>query len=183
MVAGIAVKIIGKYYWLNFLAQRFAVLGAGLLLLLEVSSPSWHPFVFLAFSGTGFGASWVTVLMAVLSSVTDDQQASVQTAGYFFRITGMTLGMTVSTAAFQQILKDGLWLSFGDEPSAGELIASLRTDFNAVLALAPPAKYMAQVGYMKALHVVFYIAVAEAIVAAIASLCMTENELPESLTE
>ncbi|KAH8821380.1 major facilitator superfamily domain-containing protein [Xylogone sp. PMI_703] len=183
MIAGLAVKITGKYYWLNVLAQIFAVLGAGLLLLFEVSSPSWYPFVFLAFSGAGFGASWVTVLMAVLSSVTDDQQASVQSAGYFFRFTGMTLGMTVSTAAFQHVLKNGLWSSFGGEPGAGELIARLRTDFNAVQALAPPAKHMAQVSYMKALHVVFYIAVAEAIVAAIVSLCMTENELPESLKE
>ena len=123
------------------------------------------------------------MLMAVLSSVTDDQQASVQSAGYFFRFTRMTLRMTVSTAAFQQVLKDGLWLSFGDEPGTGELIASLRTDFNAVQALAPTAKHIAQVGYVKALHVVFYIAVAEAIVAGIASLCMTENELPESLKE
>lgn len=73
IVAGIVIKITGKYYWLNMIVQIFAVLGAGLLLLLEVSSPSWYPFVFLAFSGTGFGASWVTVLMAVLSSVTDDQ--------------------------------------------------------------------------------------------------------------
>lgn len=183
MVAGILVKITGKYYWLNVLAQIFSVLGAGLLLLLGVSSPSWYPFVFLAFSGTGFGAGWVTVLMAVLSSVTDDQQASVQSAGYFFRFTGMTLGMTVSTAAFQKVLRDCLWLSFGNEPNAEELIASLRTDFNAVQALTPPAKHIAQVGYMKALHVVFYIAVAEAVVAAIASLCMTENELPESLKE
>lgn len=123
----------------------------------------------------------MTVLMAALSSVLDNQQASVQSAGYFFRFTGMTLGMTVSTAAFQQVLKDGLWLSFGDEPGARELIASLRTDFNAVQALTPPARHIAQVSYMKALHAVFYIAVAEAIVAAIASLCMTENELPESL--
>lgn len=60
---------------------------------------------------------------------------------------------------------------------------SLRTDFNAVQALTPPEKHMAQLGYVKALHAVFYIAVAEAIVAAVTSLCMTENELPESLKE
>ena len=51
MIAGIAVKNTGKYYWLNFLAQIFSVLGAALLQPLEVSSPSWYPFVFLAFSG------------------------------------------------------------------------------------------------------------------------------------
>lgn len=68
--------------------------------------------MFLGISGAGFGISWVTVLMASLSSTTDDQQASVQSAGNFFRFTGMALGMTISTAVFQKVLKDGLWLSF-----------------------------------------------------------------------
>jgi hypothetical protein len=57
-------------------------------------------FVFLAFSGAGSGASRVTVLMALLSSVTNGQQASVQSAGHFFRFMGMAIGMIVSTVAF-----------------------------------------------------------------------------------
>jgi MFS family permease len=183
MLAGIIVKITGKYYWLNILGQIFAVLSAALLLLLKVSSPSWYPFVFLGISGAGFGISWVTVLMASLSSTTDDQQASVQSAGYFFRFTGMAIGMTISTAVFQKVLKDGLWSSFGNEVGAGPLLNTLRTDFNAVQSLAFPEKQKAQEDYMKALHVVFYIATAEAVIAAIASLFFKENDLPESLKE
>lgn len=181
MLAGIIVKITGKYYWLNIVAQIFAVLSAALLLLLEVSSPAWYPFVFLGISGAGFGISWVTMLMASLSSTTDDQQASVQSAGYFFRFTGMALGMTISTAVFQKVLKDGLWSSFGDEVGTGPLLNTLRTDFNAVQSLAFPETQKAQEDYMKALHVVFYTATAEAVIAAIASLFFKENELPKSL--
>ncbi|KAH8704097.1 major facilitator superfamily domain-containing protein [Talaromyces proteolyticus] len=183
MLAGIIVKITGKYYWLNVLAQIFVILSAALLLLLRVSSPSWYPFVFLGLSGAGFGISWVTVLMASLSSITDDHQASVQSAGYFFRFTGMALGMTVSTAVFQKILNDGLWSSFGNDLGAGPLINTLRTDFNAVQSLAFPERQKAEEDYMNALHAVFYTVTAEAIVAAIASLCLKENELPESLKE
>jgi EmrB/QacA subfamily drug resistance transporter len=179
IIAGIIVKVTGKYYWLNILGQIFAVLGAALLLVLEVSSPSWYPFVFLGLSGAGFGISWVTVLMATLSSITDDEQASVQSAGYFFRFTGMALGMTISTAAFQKVLKDGLLWSFGD----GQLVNTLLADFTAVQSLALLEKQKAQEYYMNALHVVFYTATAEAVLAAIACLCLKENELPESLKE
>lgn len=181
MLAGIIVKITGKYYWLNILAQIFAVLSAALLLLLEVSSPSWYPFVFLAISGAGFGLSWVTVLMASLSSTTDDQQANVQSAGYFFRFTGMALGMTVSTAVFQKVLKDGLLSSFGDDAGTGSLLNTLRTDFNAVQSLPFPEKQKAQEDYMKSLHAVFYTATAEAVLAAIASMFFKEHEIPKSL--
>lgn len=183
MLAGIIVKVTGKYYWLNVLAQIFAILSASLLLLLEVSSPSWYPFVFLGISGAGFGISWVTVLMASLSSTTDDQQASVQSAGYFFRFTGMALGMTISTAVFQKVLKDGLRSSFGDEVGAESLLNTLQTDFNAVQSLTFLMKQKAQEYYMKALHAVFYIAIAEAAIAAIASLFFKENELPKTLRE
>lgn len=183
LIVGVAIKITGKYYWLNILGSILGVLGVGLLLFLEISSPSWYPFVFLTFSGMGFGATWVTVLIAVLSSVTDDQQATMQSAGYFFRFTGMTLGLTISTAAFQKVLRDALWLSFGETPWASTLLGSLRTNFNAVQGLDPSSKRLAQEDYMKALHIVFYIAMAEAIVAAVASFCMEENELPDSLRE
>lgn len=183
MFAGIIVKITGKYYWLNVLAQIFAILSASLLLLLEVSSPSWYPFVFLGISGAGFGISWVNLLMASLSFTTDDQQASVQSAGYFFRFPRMALGMTVSTAVFQHVLKDGLRSSFGDEVGGESLLNSLQTDSNVVQSLAFPEKQKAQEDYMKALHVVFYIAIAEAAIAAIASLFFKENELPKSLRE
>jgi hypothetical protein len=47
--------------------------------------------------------------MGVLTSVTDDQQATVQSARYCVRFTGMMVGLTVSTAAFQKVLKDSLW--------------------------------------------------------------------------
>ena len=95
----------------------------------------------------------------------------------------MTIGLTVSTAVFQKVLKDSLWLAFENETGSGVLIEDLRNNLDAVQSLDPRSKHLAQVSYMKALHVVFWIAMAESIVAAIASLCMKENKIPESLRE
>jgi hypothetical protein len=184
-IVGVAVKVTGRYYWFQVLGSLLGVLGAGLLLLLDISSPSWYPFVFLGLTGASFGATWVTVIMAVLSSVTDEQQATVQSTGYFFRFTGMTLGLTVSTAAFQKVLKDALWSSFGHMTQSRALINSLRTDFNVVnmKELDPSIKRIAQEDYINAIHVVFYIILAEAVVAAVACFCMEENELSDCLRE
>jgi MFS family permease len=180
MGAGFLIKWTGKYYWLNVVSQTFFILGSGLLLTLKTSSPQWPIFVFLAFTGVGFGATWVTVLMGVLSSVTDDQQASVQSAGFCFRTFGMSVGLTVSTAVFQHYLKTGLLFAFRGQAGEDNLVARLRTDFNALQYLKPAQKALGQEAYMRALHVVFWLTTAEILVGGLASLLMTENKLDDS---
>jgi MFS family permease len=180
IVAGLVVKWTGKYYWLNALSQTFAVLGSGLLLTLKTSSSQWPVFVFLGLTGIGFGASWVTVLMGSLSSVPDDQQATVQSAGFCFRSFGMSVGLTISTAVFQHYLKTGLLSAFHGQASGDSLVGTLRTDFNALQSLDPAQKALGQEAYMRALHIVFWLTTAESLVAGIASLLMTENKLSKS---
>lgn len=77
LAVGFTVKITGRYYVLNIFAQIFNSLGSGLLVTLGTSSPSWKPFLYLPFTGIGFGAAWVTILMGTLSAINDDQQATV----------------------------------------------------------------------------------------------------------
>jgi len=98
------VKITGRYYALNIFAQIFNLLGSSLLVTLGTSSPSWKPFLYLAFTGIGFGGAWVTILMGTLNAITDDQQATVQGTAYCVRAIGTTIGLTASTAVFQSIL-------------------------------------------------------------------------------
>jgi hypothetical protein len=174
---GLVIKWKGKYYWLNALAQTFSVLGSGLLLTLKTSSPQWPVFVFLGLTGIGFGASWVTVLMGVLSSVTDDQQATVQSAGFCFRSFGMSVGLTISTAVFQHYLKTGLLSSFRGQARVDSLVEILWTDFNALQSLDPAQRALGQEAYMKAIHIVFWLTTAESLVAGTASLLITENKL------
>lgn len=59
LAVGFIMKITGRYYVLNIFAQIFNLLGSSLLVTLGTSSPSWKPFLYLAFTGIGFGATWV----------------------------------------------------------------------------------------------------------------------------
>ncbi|KAL8791631.1 MAG: hypothetical protein Q9195_005780 [Heterodermia aff. obscurata] len=179
--AGVGVKLTGKYYWLNAIAQVFSVLGSGLLLTLNTDTAGWCPFVFLAFTGIGFGASWVTVLMGVLSSIDDEQQATIQSAGYAVRSVGMTVGLTVATAVFQQLLKSALATRFASLPGTNVPVSALRSDFNALQGLDPVSRNAARGAYMEALHAVFWITTAESVIAGVASMLMKENFIPDSL--
>lgn len=177
--AGLFVKWKGKYYFLNVLCQVAFILGTGLLITLNLTSRSWQPFVFLALTGIGFGGVWVTTLMGMLSAISEEHQAVVQSATYCIRSISMVIGLAISAAAFQKVLKANLEASLG--PQDSKLIGEVRTNFSAVQSLSPDLKLSVQRSYIDALHVVFYITTAEIVVAAIASLMMKENDIPDTL--
>ncbi|OCK90634.1 uncharacterized protein K441DRAFT_665932 [Cenococcum geophilum 1.58] len=51
LAVGFIEKITGQYYVLNIFVQIFNLLGSSLLVTLGTSSPSWKPFLYLAFTG------------------------------------------------------------------------------------------------------------------------------------
>ena len=156
LAVGFIVKITGQYYVLNIFAQIFNLLGSSLLVTLGTSSPSWKPFLYLAFTGIGSGAAWVTNLMGTLSAINDD---------YRVRAIGTTIGLTTSTAVFQSILKTNLHGVLENTPGGSELINTLSTDFSAVQTLDSELKLSVQEAYMKALYRDYYLCTAECIVA------------------
>ena len=144
-------------------------------------SADWCPFVSLALTGVGFGASWVTVLMGILSSIDDEQQATIQSAGYAVRSLGMTVGLTVATGVFQQLLKSAPTLRFESQPGTNLLVPSLRSDLIAIQGLDPALRIAARDANMEALHAVFWITTAESVTAGVASMMMKESFTPGSL--
>ncbi|OCK78974.1 MFS general substrate transporter [Lepidopterella palustris CBS 459.81] len=183
LATGMLVKATGKYWWLNVGAQVFNMLGAGLLVTLNPYSASWKPFLFLALSGTGFGISWITVLMGTLAAISSNQQAEVQGMAYVVRGVGTTLGLTASTSVFQSVLKTRLEVAFAGTAGGERMVEFLRADFTALQPLEPGARLLAQEAFEKALSAVFYLCMAEFVVGAVCSFCMEEIKIgdePES---
>jgi MFS family permease len=108
--AGLLIKRTGRYYHLNVAAMVVIVTGSGLLIMLRLDTGAWAPFVFLGLLGAGFGAQWVATLMALLSSITNEQQAVLQSSTYLVRCLGMVVGFAISSAGFQKVLKKKLKL-------------------------------------------------------------------------
>ena len=67
-----------------------------------------------------------SVLMALISAVDLKYQAVVTSISYAFRSTGSTIGITVCSAVFQNLLNDRLYYRFGSEPDAGRIIRRIR---------------------------------------------------------
>ena len=179
--AGIIIKWTGRYFHLNIAAQILIVTGTGLLIMLQLDTGAWAPFVILGLLGAGFGASWVTTIMALLSAITSEQQAVLQSATYFVRCVGMVVGFAISSAGFQKVLKEKLEVGLAGQANTAQLIAKVRSNFDDWQSLAPAVKHIVQESYVSAVHVVYYITLAAMVIASLSSLALEENELSDDL--
>ena len=168
------VTITGRYYYVNILVQLSSVLGAVLLCTMTETTPSWLPYLYLTFVGTGTGGAYVTRLIGVLSSVDEQKQAVIQGASWTIESIGLALGVTLASTVFQKTSFADLQVLVAGQPG---LLNTLTTDFAALQSLSGSVKQAAVSIYIKALRGVFLLAMAEMVIAAGLSFLMKNNQL------
>ncbi|KOS21286.1 Multidrug resistance protein fnx1 [Escovopsis weberi] len=120
----------GTYRTLSIATLVAFVAGYALLTLQTESSGPWLTEAATFIAGLGYGSMLTTTLLACVASVDHSQQAVVTSASYLYRSVGGTLGITTAAAVYQNILKDELWRTFGDEPGAAEIIQRIRDNLD-----------------------------------------------------
>lgn len=179
---GLIMRATGKYYILNIaisliLIASFA-LGAATM---DRYLAAWPPFLYFAMGGIGYGGMLTITLLALIAAVDHEHQAVITSASYAFRSTGSTIGITIASAAFQNVLKAQLWTRFGDSPDAGEIISKIRDSVNYINHL-PPGWYDGVIGsYMGAFRVVWVLNLGICILGTLSSLGMAEHVLHKTL--
>ncbi|MCJ1328586.1 hypothetical protein MMC10_005263 [Thelotrema lepadinum] len=178
---GFIMRASGRYYWL----------GAGILLLnflsyclsisFDLDTPDWLPL--LSFFGTGLcQAGMLTVtLIALISAVDHKYQAVITSASYAFRSTGSTIGITVASAVFQNIIKTELWQQLGHKKNAADIIPKVRDSLDYVKTLPPEWKEPVIQIYMDGFRGVFLTTTGLALAGFIISLFMKEHKLYTNL--
>lgn len=180
--AGWIMRRTGRYWWLSFGTQICLVLSAALIAAtFNERLAAWPPFIYLFLGGTGHGGMLTVTLLALISAVEHKDQAVITSASYAFRSTGSTIGITVSSAVFQNLLKLLLWSRFGDREDASEIIPRIRDSFEEIKHLPPEWKPGVIRVYMEALRGVWVTVLGLAVLAAVASLFMRENLLHRNL--
>ena len=177
---GFLVKATGRYYYVNILVQTSSVLGSVLICTMTRDTPSWLPFLYLGLIGIGFGGAFVTRLMGVLSSADDEKQAVIQAASWTIESTGLSFGITIASTVFQKISIGDLRALLVRKP---DLLHTITTDFEALQGLTGSEKHSVTTIYLRALRVVFLVAMAEMILAAAISLVMKNNLLKDAPKE
>jgi predicted MFS family arabinose efflux permease len=106
--AGLIMRLTGRYGILKTFALALSIAGNAGFATVSMSSPLVLPEIHLFLSGLGFGGTLTVILLALLSSVSHEQQAVTTSILYAFRSTGATLGISTSSVVFRKLLQSRL---------------------------------------------------------------------------
>ncbi|KAH9909737.1 MFS general substrate transporter [Xylariomycetidae sp. FL2044] len=126
--SGLIMKKTGRYVGLGILSVALQLACVAILTTLNQTSPKWILMLAFLLLGSGQGAMLTITLLACLAAVEHSHQATITSATYAFRSVGGTVGITVASAIYQNVLKTRLWDRFGDLPGAAEEIGRIRDD-------------------------------------------------------
>ncbi|ROV92631.1 hypothetical protein VPNG_09873 [Cytospora leucostoma] len=127
---GLIMKRTGRYLALGVFFVGLFGAGCDMFSALDAESPDWIPFLAFVLTGAGYGGMLTVTLLACIAAVDHSQQAVITSATYAFRSVGATLGVTVASAVYQNLLKARLWERFGSLPGAAAEIKRIRDDLD-----------------------------------------------------
>ncbi|KAH6652231.1 major facilitator superfamily transporter [Truncatella angustata] len=128
--SGYLMRKTGRYIALGALAVGLQLAHVIILTTLDETTPKWHIMISFFLLGSGYGAMLTITLLACLAAVDHSEQAPITSATYAFRSVGGTVGITIASAVYQNILKTQLWDRFGSLPDAGVEIPKIRDDLD-----------------------------------------------------
>ncbi|KXX77309.1 Multidrug resistance protein fnx1 [Madurella mycetomatis] len=178
---GFIMKKTGKYVGLGVLTLLALIVSMSLNATLNEKSPSWVPFVSMVLHGAGYGGMLTVTLLACIAAVDHSHQAVITSSTYAFRSVGATLGITVASAVYQNILKTRLWDRFGHLPDAAEEIARIRDDLSE-LGRLPEGWYEGVIqSFMEAFRGVWLTALSLTVLALVSVSLMKQHKLHSNL--
>ncbi|KAI0537803.1 major facilitator superfamily domain-containing protein [Xylaria digitata] len=128
--AGYIMKKTGRYVLLGTFAVSLQLTASIILTTLRQDSPIWPLRIVFFLLGSGQGGMLTVTLLACLAAIDHSHQATITSATYAFRSVGSTVGITIGSAIYQNVLMDRLWERFGDLPGAAEEIKRIRDDID-----------------------------------------------------
>lgn len=180
--AGYIMKKTGRYIGLGIGSLLMIISGILIYATQNESTPAEATMVAVFLLGGGYGSMLTTTLLAAIAAVDHSKQAVITSATYLARSLGGTIGITVSSAVYQNVLNDRLWKRFGDEPHAAEIIQKIRDDLNFLKHLPPGWHDGVLSSFMDAFRGVWFLMLALAIGALICVSLMRQHTLHETLS-
>ncbi|PQE05290.1 hypothetical protein CJF31_00008818 [Rutstroemia sp. NJR-2017a BVV2] len=179
--SGVIMNRTGKYKNLSLVILTIFVLGTAGLCTMTLTSPGWLVFIYLFLTGLGYGSLLTVSLLAIISAVDHEHQAVVTSASYAFRSTGGTIGITVASAVYQNVLKKELWGRFGGEPGAGEEIGRIRDSFDELARLPEGWRDGVMESFVMAFRGVWGLSLGLAVLALVTGAGMRQHVLHKTL--
>ncbi|GEQ66551.1 hypothetical protein JCM33374_g214 [Metschnikowia sp. JCM 33374] len=103
--AGLYMKKTGRYYVLTVAVGIISLLGMYRVLMLSPESSLLTQFTILIPPGFGYSCLLTVTLLSLIAAVPIKYQACTTSIQYTFRATGSTIGVSVASAIFQNLVR------------------------------------------------------------------------------
>lgn len=190
--SGWYMRKTGKYYWFTIACGALICVGPLLVatwpMAVKVNKMGeviqggegqlWTHWVFSGPMGFGTGAMLTTTLVALIASVAPNDVATATGMSYLFRATGSVVGISVTSALLQNIVKRLMAETIPDL----DLIDEIRKSPTAIIPHLPPLyKQAARQAYAQGFTVVFLTAAGFGLLCWISAAFIQEHPLPGTL--
>ncbi|KAI1113342.1 major facilitator superfamily domain-containing protein [Nemania sp. NC0429] len=174
---GFLMKRTGRYYWLTVAGYCVLLLGVVPMVL----GASWQSATITAIGLTvlafGSSTSITTSLIAIIANAAPEDAAVAVACSYLFRSLGTTLGISISTATLQQMLRVNLARELGGADRAREIEEQVRLSLDYIRRLDADVAIVVRRCYAAATQWAYVPVAAFAILAIASSLFIREKKL------
>ena len=182
IVTGLVMRWTGRYYYLSVVIMLTMIAATAIISGFTLVTPLWITIVSFFMAGLAYSGMLTVTLLSFIAAVEHQHQAVVTSASYAFRSTGSAIGITISSAVFQNLLHHNLWAAVGDRDGAADAIRRLKDSLDVIKQLPESWKVDVRQAYMESLRGVFLTTLGLSVLAFAVSLMMREHTLYTSLS-
>ncbi|SCV27404.1 related to multidrug resistance protein fnx1 [Fusarium fujikuroi] len=125
LTCGFIMKRTGRYRSLGMTVISCSILGFVGLSTMTIQTPTPLVLTYVLLVGVGYGGMLSVSLLATVAAVSHEDQAVATSAIYAFRSMGSTIGVTVASVVYQNLLQYGLHQRFDSKEGSYKIIKRL----------------------------------------------------------
>ncbi|KAI9700919.1 MAG: hypothetical protein M1820_006680 [Bogoriella megaspora] len=157
LFGGFYMSKTGKYYWITVLCYSVVIIGTLLVLLFSgiVMQSEVGIMCGLFISGFGNGIGVTTTLIGLIANASRNDQAIATACSYLFRSLGSTMGVSLSAAVANQVLRTQLTKKLRNGQDAAEIAERVRESLSYLDKLSPNVRELVRKCYDRSVQAAF----------------------------
>ncbi|KAG4274410.1 hypothetical protein FPRO04_09368 [Fusarium proliferatum] len=182
LTCGFIMKRTGRYRSLGMTAIACSILGFVGLSTMTIQTPTPLVLTYVLLVGVGYGGMLSVSLLATVAAVSHEDQAVATSAIYAFRSMGSTIGVTVASVVYQNLLQYGLHQRFDSKEGSYKIIKHLLDSLDELKRLPDGWSNGVYEAYEISLRGVFLTGLGVAVLGLIAATFIKEHRLHQTIS-
>ncbi|KLO99480.1 multidrug resistance protein fnx1 [Fusarium fujikuroi] len=182
LTCGFIMKRTGRYRSLGMTVIACSILGFVGLSTMTIQTPTPLVLTYVLLVGVGYGGMLSVSLLATVAAVSHKDQAIATSAIYAFRSMGSTIGVTVASVVYQNLLQYGLHQRFDSKEGSYKIIKRLIDSLDELKRLPDGWSSGVYEAYEISLRGVFWTALGVAVLGLVAATYIKEHRLHQTIS-